>query len=83
MFWIGFLNPEISTEQAFVNIAKLFECALKVANEDKPFITHLIMNDKRIVSFWMYPGLSKNPTDRITELNNEIESLKELINKDN
>jgi hypothetical protein len=53
--------------------------SLKVMEDDKPYTTHLMMGDKRIVSFWMYPGLSKNPTDRITELLNEIEALKEVI----
>jgi hypothetical protein len=39
------------------------------------------MNDKRIVSFWMYPGFVKNPVDRITELLAEIEELKNLLHE--
>lgn len=74
----GFLHPELFAENIFVMMSGLLENCFKVVNEDKPYTTHLLMGDKRIVSFWMYPGLSKNPTDRIIELLNEINALKEI-----
>ena len=77
--WIGFHKPDLFTQQIFVAFAQLFENALKVVEENRPYSTHLMMGDRRIVSFWMYPGLSKNPVDRITELVDEIEALKRGI----
>lgn len=77
MAWFGFCQPDFLTEQVFVCMAKMLEHAMMVANNDKPYTVHLMMGEKRIVSCWMYPGLSKNPIDRITELLNEIDELKE------
>ena len=77
MFWFGFRHPDFLTEQTFVAMAKLFEHILKCANDDKPYQTHLFMGGHRIVSMWSYPGLSKNPIDRITDLLGEIDALKE------
>jgi hypothetical protein len=79
LFLFGFYHPSFLNEQIFVTMAEFFEIAIKVATNDKPFTTHLYMWDKRIVSFWMYPGLAKNPVDRITELLHEIEGLKEAL----
>jgi len=76
MAWFGFCNPDLLTEQIFKVLAQMLEYAIKTLNSNHPYITHLQMNDKRIVSFWMYPGLEKNPTDRITELLTEIDELK-------
>ena len=75
--WFGFCQPDLLGEQVFVTMSHLLQHALMVAKQDRPFTTHLMMGDKRIVSFWMYPGLSKNPVDRITELLSEIDALKE------
>jgi hypothetical protein len=77
LFYFGFCHPDFLTERVFVVMAKFFELALMVVNKDKPFTTHLYMGEKRVVSFWMYPGLSKNPVDRIAELLSEVEALKE------
>jgi hypothetical protein len=77
LFWFGFTHPNLFSEMMFVNMAKILEHALMVATEGMPFTTHLFLDKKRIVSFWMYPGLNKNPVDRITELLGEIEALKE------
>ena len=78
LFWFGITNPEIfMSEQIFKIMAAILEHALNVADKDRPFTTHLFLADRRIVSFWMYPGLSKNPIDRIAELIDEIEELKE------
>lgn len=78
--WFGFCHPDLLGEQVFVTMGKLLEHAFNVAKQDRPFTTHLMMGGKRIVSFWMYPGLSKNPVDRITELLDEVDALKESAN---
>lgn len=88
MFWFAFCQNDLFAEKIFVSMATLFENALKVMIDDKPHTTHLMMGDKRIVSFWMYPGMAKNPVDRINELLNEIDALKEVtgsksLNKNN
>jgi len=77
MFWFGLWHPDFLSEHIFVAMSKLFEFTLEVAKKDRPFCTHLYMDKHRIVSFWAYPGLSKNPVDRITELLSEIDALKE------
>ena len=81
MAWFGFCNSDLLTEQIFISFARMFENALKVLDSNSPAVTHLQMNDKRIVSFWMYPGFVKNPVDRITELLAEIEELKNLLHE--
>lgn len=77
MFWLGFTHPDFLTEQAFVALSKLFEFMMQCVIDDKPYRTHLYLGDKRVASLWIYPGLSKNPTDRIEELLSEIAALKE------
>ena len=78
LFWFGVTKAELFSENVFNVMAKLFENVLMVAEKDKPFTTHLFINKDRIVSFWMYPGIHKNPTDRIVELLGEIDALKEV-----
>ena len=78
MFWFGLWHRELFDEHIFTTMSKLLEAALLVSTKDRPKVTHLFLNNKRIVSFWMYPGLSKNPVDRIQELLNEIDALKEI-----
>ncbi len=78
MFWFGFGRSDFLTEQIFVAMAKLFEYVLKCVNDDKPYCTHLYIDKRRIASLWVYPGLSKNPIDRIQELLGEIDKLKEV-----
>ena len=77
MFWFGFTHPDFLTEQAFVAMSKLFELCFKCVNDDKPYCTHLYLGEHRIASLWIYPGLSKNPIDRIGDLQSEIAALKE------
>jgi hypothetical protein len=77
MFWFGLWHPDFLNEQIFVAMSKLFEFTLEVSTKNRPFCTHLYMSDKRIVSLWAYPGISKNPVDRITELLREIDALME------
>jgi hypothetical protein len=81
LFWVALTHPEPLSADMFMNMLKMHEFAITVASEKSPRVTHLYMNKQRIVSFWMYPGLSKNPTDRIAELLEEIESLKEVIER--
>lgn len=79
LFWVALTHPEPLSADMFMNMLKMNEMALLVAEVNSPRITHLYMNKNRIVSFWMFPGLSKNPTDRITELLDEIEALKSQV----
>ena len=77
LFWFGLTHPDLFSESVFVAMAKILELAVLVTGKDKPFTTHLFLGKKRIASFWVYPGLNKNPVDRITELIGEVEALKE------
>ena len=77
MFWFGFNHSDFLTEQAVVDMSKLFEYIFKCVNDDKPYCTHLYLGGHRIASLWVYPGLSKNPIDRIADLHSEIAALKE------
>ena len=79
MFWFGFNHSDFLTEQSFVAMSKLFESIFKCVNDDKPYSAHLYLGKHRLASFWMYPGLSKNPIDRITDLLSEIDALKEAV----
>ena len=76
MFWFGMRHGDVLTESAFNALAKLLDAAMFVANHDRPYTTHMMLGGKRIVSFWMYPGMAKNPVDRISELLNEVDALK-------
>jgi hypothetical protein len=77
MFWFGFGHSDFLTEQTLTVMARLFDHIMKTVNDDKPYCTHLYISEHRIASLWSYPGLSKNPIDRITELLSEITALKE------
>jgi len=79
LFWFGIKSPDLFTERLFTVFAEMFEAAIETVNTNAPHVTHLSVGEKRIVSFWMYPGLSKNPVDRITELLEEIDVLKGLV----
>jgi hypothetical protein len=82
LFWFGCHRAGLFGENTFISLSKLLEYILKVSIEDKPFLTHVTIGEKRIVSLWAYPGVSKNPIDRIAELLQEIEALKEMANKE-
>ncbi len=77
MFWFGFTHPDLLTKQAFVAMSKLFELCFKCDNDDKPYCAQLYFGGRRIASLWIYPGLSKNPIDRIRDLQREIAALRE------
>ena len=79
MFWFGFVHSDFLTEQTVVAMAKLFEFMMQCVTEDKPYSTHLYFSKKSIASLWIYPGLSKNPIDRIDDLHSEIDALKEAV----
>jgi hypothetical protein len=79
MFCFGWQQTDLLTEQAFVAMSKLFEHIFQCVNDDRPYSTHLYLGGKRVASMWMYPGLSKNPIDRITDLLSEIAELKEAV----
>ncbi len=76
MGWFGFCNPQLLTGEALTPMAKILELALTVTDSNCPRLTHLYMGYNRVASFWVYPGLSKNPVDRIDELVKEVDALK-------
>ena len=78
MFMLGLKHPDVLGEKTFKALAKILEMSLLCVDEEKPYCTHLFIGDSRIASLWIYPGLSKNPVDRISELLKEIEELKKI-----
>lgn len=81
LFWYGVVHYDLFAMTTFTGMAGILEMALKTAADNKPYITHLFMGKTRVVSFWTYPGIEKNPTDRITELVNELEATREMVYK--
>lgn len=79
MCWFGFCHSDILTEDIFKSMVKLFEFIFKCIEDDKPYSIHLSIGENRLASLWIYPRI-KNPIDRITDLQNEIDSLKIEIN---
>lgn len=77
MFWFGLHKTDFLDVQNVVAMSKLYEHILKTARDNKPYQTHLYIGGNRVVSLWAYPGLSKNPIDRITDLLSEVTVLKE------
>lgn len=79
IFFICLFHKEKMSGEMFENLFKLHEILLKTAMYNKPYRSAVYMNDNRIVSLWMYPGISKNPVDRIEELIKENEKLREQL----
>ena len=83
LFLFCIRNQNLFAESMFANMSSLLEYIMKVAIEDKPFSTEIFLDGNKIVSLWAYPGVSKNPVDRISELLQEIEMLKSKLAKNN
>lgn len=81
LFFVCLFHEEKMSAEMFENLFVLHKKLLETAINDKPYRSEVYMNGNRIVSFWMYPGLSKNPIDRIGELIKENEELKEQLFK--
>lgn len=77
LFWYGMTHYQLFELRMFTVMSKVMEAALKASSENRPYTTHLFLGEKRIVSLWMYPGMSTTPVDRIEELAKEVEALKE------
>lgn len=83
LFFVCLFHKEKISAEMFENLFKLHEKLLKTATDDKLYRSEVYMNGNRIVSFWMYPSISKNPIDRIAELIKENEELKDQLFKQN
>lgn len=79
LFFVCLFHEEKISAEMFVNLFELHKKLLKTAKDNRAYRSAVYMNGNRIVSIWMYPGLSKNPVDRIEELIKENEELKEQL----
>ena len=81
-YW-AFQNPHTLNESIFKLLGKLFEFIMKVANEKKPYMTHIAFihpeGEKNIVSLWAGAGVGADPLKRIRELIEENEILKAQV----
>jgi hypothetical protein len=81
-FWIVFTNPSICSIGNLNSLVGLYEMIFKTVQEQRPFMSRIgVLNvdtgDRHeIATLWCGCGLGVNPTDRITELNKEVSSLK-------
>lgn len=81
LFFVSLFHKEPLSAQCFENLFKIHEMCIKSCTDDHPYRACLFLGDKKISSIWIYPGTSKSPVDRIEELQNEVASLKEMLNK--
>lgn len=90
--YLAFKNPKIFDVSNFKMLASLYELILKVATENKPYISHLAMchvhkddgnGDDRyeIASIWAGAGAGAEPLKRIQELAEENAALKMHISQ--
>ena len=82
VFWTVFTNPGICSVGNLSSLVGLYEMIFKTVQEQRPFMSRIgVLNvdtgDRHeIATLWCGCGLGANPTDRITELNKEVSSLK-------
>lgn len=80
---IGWQRPGMFTVGTFQSMSKLMEILLKVANEGEPMMTKLatvIANEQHdLVTVWAGKGANANPYDRIVQLREEIDELKQHL----
>jgi len=93
-FW-AFKNPETIKESNFKMLSDLLCLIMKVADENRHFMTHIAFvhpkiengKEQQIVSIWAGAGISADPTKRIAELITENSILKaqlsELVTQQN
>jgi len=84
-FW-AFRNPHILKESNFKILSDLFGLIMKVATEDRHFMTHIAYihpdeGEKQIVSVWAGAGVGAEPTKRIVELLEENSILKAKLSR--
>jgi hypothetical protein len=86
-----FKNPSLTRTDILNPLVDLFKMILKVADENRPMITHIgfinVDTDEKveIVSVWAGAGANAEPLKRIEELKKENDRLKlnmaELVRK--
>ncbi len=82
-FW-AFKNPETIKENNFKMLSDLLCLILKVAGENRHYMTHIAFvhpevengKEQQIVSIWAGAGVAAEPTKRIAELITENSILK-------
>lgn len=79
--WWAFKNPKTLQQDNFKMLSDLLALILKVANEDRPYISHLAYvhpdeGEQQIVSIWAGAGMGADPMKRIAELLSENSKLK-------
>src|SRR5574343_226357 len=80
---IGWQQPGMFTVGTFQSMSKLMELLLKVANEATPTMTKIavvVANEQHdLVTVWAGKGASANPYDRIVQLREELDELKQHL----
>jgi hypothetical protein len=83
LFVWAFRYPQILNDNNFRSLSQLFELILKVAIDDKPYMSKLAQvvagDQHNIVSIWAGPGCNADPTDRISELLKDNEKLRSEV----
>ena len=84
-FW-SLKNPEALNHRNFKMMGDLLVLILKVANDGKPYITHVAYvhpteGEQQIVSIWAGAGMGADPMKRIKELLEENNKLKAELAK--
>lgn len=79
--WWAFKNPAAINPHNMRLISDLMELIFKSARESLPVMTriaciHPTLGQQNLVSLWAGPSMKADPYERITELKQEIESLK-------
>lgn len=88
MFVWALKNPQTMQENNFKMLSDLFTLIMKVANENRHYMTRVAMihpdtgKEHTIVSIWAGAGLDSDPTKRITELISENNRLKIMLEEE-
>jgi len=83
----SFKHPEGMNQNNMEGLMGLYELIFKVAETESPYMSRIGVVDcdtgKKIIicSIWVGPGTSADPTNRITELLKENETLKYELSK--
>jgi hypothetical protein len=86
MFYWTLMHPKMFQASNIKMLVDLMTLILKVAEQQKPYITHIGFVDTktgkevdRIVCIWAGAGEGANVINRVEELKKENERLKEII----
>ena len=84
LFVWALMKPDTFNKSAFKMLSDLMTMILKVANENRHYMTHIAYvhpdeGEKQIVSIWAGAGVGAEPQKRIAELIEENNILKAQI----